>query len=243
MRTDGVSESCPRNKRGAQRDKHLVSFGLFVLVAAVAAIQVVPWLVAIVAAALAIASYMGVCWWGSGWLVPLLYKARPLQQVHPELAAVFAQELVAFAQQTGIRPPHIYLVESPFAGAYGVGGGRGGTIMVPTTLLEHLSYHEVWPMRWRTCGRATPSCWPPTPVGRFTAWVLVEVAVVLPLMVLSGVGVIIGARRQVVVVRRVTRQVPPYIDALVARSVSLLMAWASRDAEFAADRLSALLAG
>lgn len=81
-----------------------------------------------------------------------------------------------------------------------------------------------------------------TPVGRFTAWVLVEVAVVLPLMVLSGVGVIIGARRQVVVVRRVTRQVPPYIDALVARSVSLLMAWASRDAEFAADRLSALLA-
>lgn len=231
-------------------DRSLVPFALFVPALAVGASRVLPWPVALVVAELGVACAVGVWWVISGWLVPLLYRARPLQQVYPELAEVLAREITSFAQQTGIWPPHIYLVESPFAGAYGVGGGRAGAIMVTTALLEHLSYHEVRALlahevahlrEGDTVMLAASAAL--TTVVKVTARVLAGVGIALPLMILYGVGVLTGARRQVVVARRVLRQVPPYVDALVARSVSLLMAWASRDAEFAADRLGAQLAG
>lgn len=231
-------------------DKRLIPFGLLALMTAAVIVQGESWPIAVLAGSFAVATYMVVGWWGAGWLLPIAYRGLELAQVYPDLAEAFEHEISGWAQAVGIRAPRLYLVESSVAGAYAVGVGHSGTIMVTTRLLETCSYnearallaHEVAHLREgdTVMGAATLVL---TTVAMLGAWVLAGVGAVLPLTVIYGVGVVTGAGRYAAIARKGLRRIPAQVQALVSWLMSLLMTWSYRDAELAADRLGAQLAG
>lgn len=198
---------------------------------------------------------VALAWWlVSARVLAWLLQARPLTAVDATTGALLAGTVAEYARQLGIDQPSLLVVQTPEANALAAGHARNGAVILTTGLLAHLSDrqlkailgHEMAHLKYGD-NLMLAVVLVSGAFVRLTAWTLAlgAIAFVTGMILASALlGVIIADAGELARdASRVLRRPLDWAVSVSSLTTGAVLAVASRDAEYRADRVGACLAG
>lgn len=189
-------------------------------------------------------------WLLSGLIGPRAMGGRPLQEVIDRATAEALEEAVRmYSRQLRIRPPRLFVAPSPAANAMAMGVGPTATVVVTEGMLAALGVRELRAVvghelahikRGDTSIMATAIAM--GGLMRLAVWALILISIVA-VWGLHVVGLVAGTTRVAASVGAGLQWCCDRAWIVCDQVTALIAAGVSRQAEFAADRVGAHLAG